>query len=281
MRNINSLDEIIESYNVFLFDQWGVLHNGKKLFNNAEKVIEKLLNLKKKVLIVSNSGKRSFDNIDRLELLGANNILKSEIITSGDVCYHYLVNEKGSLKKIGKKYYPIGIDYPLLKNTQFTKVKELKDANFILLTTTAGMKNFDKAYKDIQTSINLDIPLVCSNPDILGITGNNIHSSTGDLAFYYKKKGGVVYLFGKPEIEIYDYVYLKCNSKKNQMIMIGDSLFNDIAGANKFGIDSLFIKNGIHRKSFSDNFQDIDIIKNIKSDLQTTGIPDYIMDEIN
>ena len=106
MRNINSLDEIIESYNVFLFDQWGVLHNGKKLYNNAEKVIEKLLNLKKKVFIVSNSGKRSFDNIDRLKLLGANNILKSEIITSGDVCYHYLVNEKGSLKKIGKNTIP-------------------------------------------------------------------------------------------------------------------------------------------------------------------------------
>ena len=69
--------------------------------------------------------------------------------------------------------------------------------------------------------------------------------------------------------------------KKNQMIMIGDSLFNDIAGANKFGIDSLFLKEGIHRESFSENISDIDIIKNIKSDLQLTGRPDYIMDEIN
>ena len=65
------------------------------------------------------------------------------------------------------------------------------------------------------------------------------------------------------------------------MIMTGDSLFNDIAGANKFGIDSLLIKEGIHRESFSENISDIDIIKNIKSDLQLTGRPDYIMDEIN
>jgi ribonucleotide monophosphatase NagD (HAD superfamily) len=62
--------------------------------------------------------------------------------------------------------------------------------------------------------------------------------------------------------------------------MIGDSLFNDIAGANNFGIDSLLIKNGIHKKNFSEKISDIDIIRSIKSDMQITGVPDFIINEL-
>ena len=62
--------------------------------------------------------------------------------------------------------------------------------------------------------------------------------------------------------------------------MIGDSLFNDIAGANSFGIDSLLITSGIHKKEFMQNIPTKDIIDNIKSDFQITGKPDYIMDKL-
>ena len=62
--------------------------------------------------------------------------------------------------------------------------------------------------------------------------------------------------------------------------MIGDSLFNDIAGANGFGIDSLLITSGIHKEKFMQNIPADDIINNIKSDFQITGKPDYIMDRL-
>ena len=48
MININSFNEIIKKYNFFLFDQWGVLHNGHKKFNDAERCLIKLRELKKK-----------------------------------------------------------------------------------------------------------------------------------------------------------------------------------------------------------------------------------------
>jgi ribonucleotide monophosphatase NagD (HAD superfamily) len=35
---------------------------------------------------------------------------------------------------------------------------------------------------------------------------------------------------------------------KHKTVMIGDSLLTDIAGANAFGIDSVFITSGIHWK---------------------------------
>ena len=280
MKSIESLHEIKKNYTVFLFDQWGVIHNGKNLYPNAEKIFKDLLEEDKLIYVISNSGKKSSDNIRRLQQMGAENILKTEIITSGDVCLHYLSENKNPCKDLGLKFFPIGIDYPLLNDTQFRKVHSLTDANFLLLSSTSGFYDFEKTYSLMKTAIKLEIPLVCSNPDILGISGNDVHPSTGDLALYYKKNGGKTYFFGKPGVEIYDFVHSKSLRNKNEMIMIGDSLFNDIAGANNFGIDSLLIKNGIHKKNFSEKISDIDIIRSIKSDMQITGVPDFIINEL-
>ena len=280
MKSIESLHEIKKNYTVFLFDQWGVIHNGKNLYPNAEKIFKDLLEEDKLIYVISNSGKKSSDNIRRLQQMGAENILKTEIITSGDVCLHYLSENKNPCKDLGLKFFPIGIDYPLLNDTQFRKVHSLTDANFLLLSSTSGFYDFENTYSLMKTAINLEIPLVCSNPDILGISGNDVHPSTGDLALYYKKNGGKTYFFGKPGVEIYDFVHSKSLRHKNEMIMIGDSLFNDIAGANNFGIDSLLIRNGIHKKNFSEKISDIDIIRSIKSDIQITGAPDFIINEL-
>ena len=115
MKFIDSIYDIKEKYNLFLFDQWGVIHNGISLYPNVEKIFKDLLEDNKSIYIVSNSGKKASDNIERLQKMGAFYILKTEIITSGDVCLDYLNKQKGSCKDIGYNFYPIGIDYPLLK----------------------------------------------------------------------------------------------------------------------------------------------------------------------
>ena len=280
MKLIESIYEIKKDYNLFLFDQWGVIHNGEKLYSNVEKIFKDLLDDNKLIYIVSNSGKKSSDNIGRLQKMGANYILKAEIITSGDVCLDYLNKKIGPCKDIGQNFYPIGIDYPLLKDTQFKKVNNIEDSDFLLLTTTSGFKDFKRAHSLMEIALKLEIPLVCSNPDVLGIHGKDIHPSTGDLALHYNKIGGKTLVFGKPEIEIYEYVQSKSKVDKDKILMVGDSLFNDIAGANNFKIDSLLIKNGIHKENFSEKTSDIDIINTIKSDSQITGVPDFIINEL-
>ncbi len=280
MKFIDSIYDIKEKYNLFLFDQWGVIHNGISLYPNVEKIFKDLLEDNKLIYIVSNSGKKSSDNIERLKKMGAFYILKTEIITSGDVCLDYLNKQKGYCKDIGYNFYPIGVDYPLLQDTKFKKVNNIEEADFLLLTTTAGFNDFKNAHSQMEVALKLQIPLVCSNPDILGISGKDIHPSTGDLALYYKKIGGKTFIFGKPYVEIYEYVHSKSSINKDKMLMVGDSLFNDIAGANNFGIDSLFIKNGIHKENFSEKSSDIDTILSIKSDLQITGVPEFIINEL-
>lgn len=280
INKIESILDIINNYEVFLFDQWGVVHDGENIFPEAENTFKILQEKQKKIFIISNSGKRSSDNVHRMEKLGANFILKSPIITSGDVCYDLLINNKEPFQNIGNKYFVIATDYPLLKNTNFEKTKELNKSDFLLLSTTTGFTNYDSLKKIFEKAIKLNLPLVCSNPDILGVSGQIIHPSTGDLAIQYKKLGGKTHIIGKPGMEIFNFAYNKTSFPKEKVLMIGDSLFNDIYGANQFKIDSLFITSGIHKEFFLSIKDPLEIIDNIHSDYQNTGIPNYVMEKL-
>lgn len=278
IKEIQSLLDLIDDYDLFLFDQWGVIHDGKNIFPKAEEVFLHLQNLKKQAVIISNSGKKSLDNISRMKKLGAKNTLNVPLITSGDVCRDLLVNKKNYFKNLGDKYFVVATEYPLLSETQYQQVHSLEKSDFILLCTTTNFDGYDLIDNIFNEAINLKLPLVCSNPDVLGISGEDVHPSTGDLAIKYKKMGGKTHIIGKPGDEIFDFALNRTGIDKIKTLMIGDSLFNDIYGANQFNIDSLLITSGIHKKDFLVNKTIEDIIKDIHSDFQNKGNPNYIME---
>ena len=278
IKEIQSLLDLIDDYDLFLFDQWGVIHDGKNIFPKAEEVFLHLQNLKKQAVIISNSGKKSSDNISRMKKLGAKNTLNVPLITSGDVCRDLLVNKKNYFKNLGDKYFVVATEYPLLSETQYQQVHSLEKSDFILLCTTTNFDGYDLIDNIFHQAINLKLPLVCSNPDVLGISGEDVHPSTGDLAIKYKKMGGKTHIIGKPGDEIFDFALNRTGIDKIKTLMIGDSLFNDIYGANQFNIDSLLITSGIHKKDFLVNKPIEDIIKDIHSDFQNKGNPNYIME---
>ena len=278
IKEIQSLLDLIDDYDLFLFDQWGVIHDGKNIFPKAEEVFLHLQNQKKQVVIISNSGKKSSDNISRMKKLGAKNTLNVPLITSGDVCRDLLVNKKNYFKKLGDRYFVVATEYPLLSETQYQQVYSLEKSDFLLLCTTTNFDGYDLIDNIFHQAINLKLPLVCSNPDVLGISGEDVHPSTGDLAIKYKKMGGKTHIIGKPGDEIFDFALNRTGIDKIKTLMIGDSLFNDIYGANQFNIDSLLITSGIHKKDFLVNKTIEDIIKDIHSDFQNKGNPNYIME---
>jgi len=278
IKEIQSLLDLIDDYDLFLFDQWGVIHDGKNIFPKAEEVFLHLQNLKKQAVIISNSGKKSSDNIIRMKKLGAKNTLNVPLITSGDVCRDLLVNKKNYFKNLGDKYFVVATEYPLLSETQYQQVHSLEKSDFLLLCTTTNFDGYDLIDNIFNEAINLKLPLVCSNPDVLGISGEDVHPSTGDLAIKYKKMGGKTHIIGKPGDEIFDFALNRTGIDKIKTLMIGDSLFNDIYGANQFNIDSLLITSGIHKKDFLVNKPIEDIIKDIHSDFQNKGNPNYIME---
>ena len=90
--------------------------------------------------------------------------------------------------------------------------------------------------------------MICSNPDKTVVRGENFMICAGLLAEYYEKIGGEVEYFGKPFKPIYEYCFNFFEKKKKKILIIGDSLENDIKGANNLNFDSLLITDGIHRE---------------------------------
>jgi len=260
MQSLESIKEIINKYEVFILDQWGVIHDGNKGYAHAIKCINYLKANNKKLIIISNSSKRKQSSIDILPLLGFNSNLFDELITSGEMIWQTI---SLSLEEYGdnlKKCFHIfdntkedGIKYrDGLKNVEF--VNNIREADFILACTPYEnslpmdyIPILNKAYKN-------KMPMFCANPDFetVGKVNKKNIFCMGTIAQLYQKMGGNVIILGKPSQEIY-HEAIKCvNSyKKSQMVAIGDSLFHDIMGANQFGIDSVLITSGIHANFFS------------------------------
>jgi ribonucleotide monophosphatase NagD (HAD superfamily) len=77
----------------------------------------------------------------------------------------------------------------------------------------------------------------------------------GAIADLYKAMGGEVLYAGKPYRPIYELAYarLKSAPPPDRVLAIGDSLRTDLAGANSFGVDFVFLTAGIHAADFADD----------------------------
>ncbi len=81
---------IVDDYDVFLLDMWGVMHDGIQPYQGVPEVVQKLKDANKKLIILSNSSKRRTNSVKMLHKLGFSDDAFDEIITSGEVAHHLL-----------------------------------------------------------------------------------------------------------------------------------------------------------------------------------------------
>ncbi len=273
-KEIKNLNEIINNYDLFFVDLWGVIHNGVNLFDNAIDVLKKLQELKKKVVLLSNAPRTNKTVSIFLENLGFNLELVNKIITSGDVTKKYLQ------KNNHKKFFHLGPDKDKDLFEESIKIED-KIENCEEIICTGLVKNLGLSIEDYDTffqeCIKKKIRLVCANPDEVVVRGNIIEYCAGGLANFYKKKGGEVIFFGKPYDEIYHFAHQEISFSingiisKDRILAIGDNLKTDIFGAQTYNIDSLLILNGIYKDFFRD--KNLNFEKLIKS----TGIENLLI----
>jgi HAD superfamily hydrolase (TIGR01459 family) len=117
----------------------------------------------------------------------------------------------------------------------------------------------------LENLIRNSLPLLCSNPDYLVDDDNRLSMCGGTVAQLYEDMGGIVYRYGKPFKPIYDDIKKKMKIKSNsKVIVIGDSLWHDIAGGNLMKYDSLWIKEGIHKPQLNKENEIRGLIKKYK-----------------
>jgi len=102
---------------------------------------------------------------------------------------------------------------------------------------------------------DLNLPLICANPDVKVRRGDKIIYCGGALAQLYEKIGGEVVYAGKPHSPIYrlSRAWLEEVSgympAKDRVLVIGDNIFTDLLGAQNEGYDCLFISDQLYADS--------------------------------
>ena len=274
---IKSILEIVDKYDNFIIDQWGVMHNGTTGYKHAIESIDYLEKKNKNLFIISNSSKRSKSSKARLPKLGFKDKSFINILTSGEMIWQ-VINKQFSQSDINKNCFHIfdkskedGLAFRDGLNLSF--VDKIDNADFILACTPfTGMQPIDYV-PILDKAVSKNLIMYCANPDFETIENNNNQNifCMGTIAEIYKTMGGEVIIKGKPEKDIYIEATSSINLDKMKTIAIGDSIFHDIKGANNFAIDSILVKSGIHK--------DLQTIKILCKNHQIE--PTYIIDNFN
>ena len=274
----------LTKYDIYLIDQWGVIHNGIKKFTKAYKVLLFLKKIGKKLIIISNSSENSLSTIkNTLNKLKIDKNLFYKIVTGGEIFEKEIKKIKLKFKKKKLKCYCISEFNKkeiLLKQNIFIAKKNEK-IDFILASSIKPNSNIKRLKNELNYFLDKNIPMICTNPDKIVFSGkiNKLVYQVGILAEYYKQNGGRVKFYGKP----YPKIFQECLTQekkvsKKRVLMIGDSLQNDILGGQNFNIDTLFILNGNHKNEFL-KLEDNEIKSIIKNKWKKIN-PTYILDQL-
>jgi HAD superfamily hydrolase (TIGR01459 family) len=241
------LSSIVDNYQLFYVDLWGVVHNGVSLYSEAIKTLKEITKKNKDYILLTNAPRPNSSVKLFLEKMGMEKEIRDHVFTSGEAALIYL---KKNLSK--NFFFHIGPprDFDLFKDFKKMKSENIKDSEYILCTGLFDNHDKDLQYYKTLFEKNLEKKLICTNPDLIVDRGSTREFCAGSIAMIFEKMGGKVVYFGKPYPEVYNQ---SIDNKNKKTLSIGDNLNTDIKGANLLNFDSLIISNGIHKNEIKEN----------------------------
>ncbi|XP_054821785.1 uncharacterized protein LOC129320382 isoform X2 [Prosopis cineraria] len=245
-----------------------------------------------KMVIISNSSRRSSITMEKLKSLGFDTSLFVGAITSGELnhqhlqrrddpwfaalgrsCIHLTWKDRGAIS---------------LEGLDLQVVENVEDADFVLAHGTEALGNPSgdarpMSLQDLERILELcaskRIPMVVANPDYVTVEARNLRVMPGTLAAKYEKLSGEVKWMGKPDKIIYESAMAMTGTNVSDCIAVGDSLHHDIKGANAAGIESLFITGGIHAAELGlQRYGEVADLSSVQSlAMKHNALPSYVL----
>ena len=252
---VDGVGAFIDAYEGFLIDQWGVLHNGDRPYPGALDVLAELARRNKRVVLLTNSGRRRSFNEVRLKELGFNTAALAGIVTSGEATWQALQQRAiEPFASLGRRclLFTRADDSGPVDGLDLEVVDDPAEADFIYLTwldaVTHSIEDFDRV---IEMAAGLNVPMVCANPDRVAPTEGGLTQAPGSLAERYRALGGEVIYVGKPHAPIYRACLdVLEDLEPHEICAVGDSYEHDIRGAKDAGMAAAFVMRGIHAEAF-------------------------------
>ena len=247
--HLTSLSALAYRYDLILSDVWGVIHDGAAIHPAARAALSHFRESNGSVILLSNASRLSVAVTPELERLGMPASAYDALITSGDITREFLS------KRPGISIFDIG---PGSAST----LCEGLDVRFATLTdaeigiTAGAFQQYDVAIDRLlpllEEMLARNLVMLCANPDVITQLGEHRVQCSGALAEAYSERGGSVLYCGKPHAPIFEQALGLASAlrgdpvPRERVLVIGDSLRTDIAGAVAKGFDTLFVASGIH-----------------------------------
>ena len=246
---IAQLSALAESFDVFLIDQFGVLHDGVGPYPGAVECLARLKASGKSVVLLSNSGKRAAANITRLADLGFSNELFDHVVTSGEVAWQGILDHSFDPPfRPGKSMFVVGHDdhdYGFEK-LGVRLVENPAAADFVMIAASRAPRMSLYQYGDILANAAAsNIPALCCNPDRLMLTAAGVQPSAGEIASLYERLGGKVTFVGKPHPAMYAFARKQLACQPARTLAIGDSIEHDVCGGFNANLATALVCTGL------------------------------------
>lgn len=284
---LQSLRQILDEFDVAVLDQWGVMHDGSEPYADAVQTMRMLAQEQKPIIVVSNSGKRSTLNRDRISRIGLPCDAMTHVVTSGETLWEDVSSGELKIDAIAiNTLFPICARFTDAvewsaghQNIRITDTLSKSTDAIMLMGLPDGASLAD--YQPIlQKAFELRKPLLCSNPDKTSPRSDGLVTSPGALADLYESMGGHTVWYGKPYANIYRNVMRQFpHLSSDRFLMVGDSLEHDVAGAQKLGMKTAFIRGGIHANDFAtaDNNEKVKSVCHTLTREAHVALPDYCL----
>lgn len=252
VHHVSGLQELAGNLDLVICDLWGVMHNGVTTNPDAVAAIIALRQAGVASVFLSNAPRPRYHVRDQLLAMGMPGNLTDYIVTSGG-----LARDAVRDRYRGARLYHLGPegDRNTIEGLPVTEVNHPDEAE-VILASGLDFRDMDRHREWLKNAGSRKVPLLCANPDRVVHVGDTLFTCAGAIADLYEDMGGPVEWFGKPTPEALHACLLErgmdANTRGDRILMIGDSLQTDIAGAIAAGFSSLFIAGGIHREEWPD-----------------------------
>ena len=255
-RWIEGLREVAPDFDAFVVDQWGVLHDGQKPLPGAVEALERLRAAGRRIVLLSNSGRRRHRARAALVRMGFDLALFDGLVTSGELAWRALrAGSVPGLAQPGRRCLLVMRhgDRSVVEGLDLELVRRPEDADFLFIS---GVDSPEAKLEDylplLESCARHGLPALCSNPDRMAPTAVGLALAPGAVARKYEELGGRVVYFGKPDPRVFDAcLELLGDPPRERVVVVGDSLEHDIRGARNAGLQSILIACGLHRPAFA------------------------------
>jgi len=248
---VSGLREIAGGYDALICDVWGVLHDGVRAHPAAVEALMRFRTSRGRIVLLSNAPRPAAEIVTQLRLFGVPDEAYDAVVTSGGAARDELIRRIGSRPL---KLFHIG---PERDETVFNDLAiEVVEAEAAEVALCTGLYDDTVETPDDYTGILAklkahNLTMICANPDIMVPRAGILVHCAGGIARAYEAIGGTVIYYGKPHKPIYGAAIAAAGAGA-RILVVGDALETDMAGANAMGLDALFVAHGLHKDEIGD-----------------------------